>query len=87
MWCSGRLIGDMPVIARLRYCLIAMYFEDHNPPHFHILGLDGREAQIRLGDLSVMNGSADRRAIAEAVEWARQNEAFLRETWDAYQDR
>mgnify|MGYP002655413614 CR=1 FL=1 len=79
------MIGDMPVIARLQYCVIAMYFGDHNPPHFHILGLDGSEAQIRLGDLSVMKGKVDRRAISEALEWAGQNEAFLRETWDAYQ--
>ena len=64
-----------------------MYFEDHNPPHFHVLGIDGREAQVRLSDLSVLNGSVDRRALKEAVDWAKVNGAFLKETWDDFQDR
>jgi hypothetical protein len=78
---------EMPVIARLRYCLIAMYFDDHNPPHFHILGNDGREALVRLGDLAVLKGNVERGALKEALDWAAANEAFLRETWDAFQDR
>lgn len=77
----------MPVIARLQFCLIAMYFEDHNPPHFHVLGLDGREAQVRLSDLTVLNGAVERRALKEAVDWARANEAFLKDTWNDFQDR
>ena len=46
-----------------------MYFEDHNPPHFHVLANDGREAQVRLGSLRVLNGEVDKRALAEAREW------------------
>lgn len=75
----------MPVLARLQYCLIAMYFEDHNPPHFHVLGLDGRDALIMLEDLSVLTGEVDRRALREALAWAAQNEAFLQETWNDFQ--
>ena len=33
----------MPTIARLQYCMILMFFQDHNPPHFHVRGLDRRE--------------------------------------------
>ena len=77
----------MPVIARLQYCLISMYFEDHNPPHFHILGLDGREAQVRLGDLVVMKGEVERRALNEALDWAGKNAGFLQETWNDFQSR
>ena len=77
----------MPVIARLQFCLIAMYFEDHNPPHFHILGLDGREAEVLLRDLSVRKGAVDKRAVTEALEWARDNAEFLQETWNDFQTR
>ena len=77
----------MPVIARLQYCLISMYFDDHNPPYFHILGNDGQEALVRLGDLAVLKGSVERRALKEALDWAARNEGFLRETWNDFQDR
>ncbi len=77
----------MPVLVRLQYCVIAMFFEDHNPPHFHVLGKDGRDAQVRLGELSVINGTVDRRALNEAIEWAKQNSDYLKERWDAFQDR
>ncbi|MBL9055005.1 MAG: DUF4160 domain-containing protein [Rhodobacteraceae bacterium] len=74
----------MPVIARLQYCLIAMYFEDHNPPHFHILGLDGREAEVLLRDLSILKGEVDRRAAKEALSWAAENRGFLEESWNDF---
>ena len=76
----------MPVLVRLQYCVITMYPNDHNPPHFHIVGLDGRDAQIRLGALSVLNGEVDRRALKEAVDWAKMNPDYLKETWDDFQN-
>ena len=76
----------MPVLVRLQYCVIFMYPNDHNPPHFHVVGLDGRDVQVRLGTLSVLNGTVDRRALKEAVEWARQNPVYLKETWDDFQN-
>lgn len=63
-----------------------MYANDHNPPHFHVVGLDGRDALVRLGTLSVLNGEVNRRALREAVEWATQNPDFLQEKWDDYQN-
>jgi hypothetical protein len=76
------LIGEIPVLARLRYCVIFMYPGDHNPPHFHVVGFDGRDAQVRLGAWTVINGSVDRRALQEAVEWARENPVFLEDRWN-----
>ena len=77
---------EMPVLVRLQYCVITMFANDHNPPHFHVVGLDGRDAQVRLGALSVLNGDVDRRALKEALEWARGNEDLLREAWDDFQN-
>ena len=75
----------MPVLVRLQYCVIFMYPNDHNPPHFHVVGLDGRDAQVRLGVLTLLNGAVDRRALKEAVAWAEGNRGFLEETWNDYQ--
>ena len=76
----------MPVIARLRHCLIAMYFDDHNPPHFHVLGNDGREAEVLIRGLTVRKGEVGRRAMTEALEWARTSEALLWERWNDFND-
>ncbi len=57
-----------------------MFFADHNPPHFHVLGRDGA-AQITIETLDViaMSGRVD---LGEALEWAAENKALLREKWE-----
>jgi len=77
----------MPVLARLQFCLIAMYFDDHDPPHFHVLGHDGREAEVALSGLGLLKGEVDRRAMREATDWARANETLLRDKWNDFSDR
>ena len=58
---------------------IAMYFADHPPPHFHVLGREGA-AQVRIDTLEVM-ASSGRIDLREALEWAAENRAFLEEKW------
>jgi len=57
-----------------------MYFADHNPPHFHVLGRDGA-AQVSIEELEVIaiSGRVD---LSEALEWAAENKALLREKWN-----
>jgi hypothetical protein len=59
---------------------IAMYFADHNPPHFHVLGRDGA-AQVSIEDLEViaMSGRID---LSEALAWAAENKDLLRAKWN-----
>lgn len=61
-----------------------MYFDDHNPPHFHVLGNDGREAEVLIEGLVVRKGQLDRKAMKEALDWAQENDSFLRRTWDDF---
>ena len=70
----------MPRIMRFSNTEIAMYFADHNPPHFHVLGRDGA-AQVSIEELAVIaiNGRVD---LSEALEWAGENKALLREKWN-----
>lgn len=59
-----------------------MYFDDHNPPHFHVLARDGA-AQVRIDTLEVMqmSGKID---VREALGWAAGNRALLETKWDEY---
>jgi hypothetical protein len=59
---------------------IAMYFADHNPPHFHVLGREGA-AQVAIETLDViaMSGRVD---LREALEWAAENKALLQAKWN-----
>lgn len=56
-----------------------MYFADHNPPHFHVLGREGA-AQVRIDTLEVISvsGKID---LREAMEWAGANGELLAAKW------
>ena len=69
----------MPRLIRFANSEIALYFADHNPPHFHVLGRDGA-AQVRIDTLEVMelSGKVDMR---EALEWAAENRELIAAKW------
>jgi Domain of unknown function (DUF4160) len=72
----------MPRLIRFSASEIAMYFGDHNPPHFHVLGRDGA-AQVRIDTLEVMQmtGKID---LREALDWATDNRAVLEARWTEF---
>ena len=70
----------MPRLVRLSSVEIAMYFADHNPPHFHVLGRDGA-AQVSIETLDVI-ASSGRVDLREALEWAAANRELLRTKWN-----
>jgi len=59
-----------------------MYFADHNPPHFHVLGRDGA-AQVRIDTLEVINMSG-RLDLREAMDWTADNRNLLQAMWEDY---
>jgi hypothetical protein len=69
----------MPRLIRFSNSEIAMFFADHNPPHFHVLGKEGA-AQIAIATLEVlqMSGKLD---LREALDWAADNRALLEAKW------
>jgi hypothetical protein len=72
----------MPRLQRFSSTEIAMFFAEHNPPHFHVLGKEGA-AQVRIDTLEVMalSGRID---LEEALAWAAENRAFLEKKWAEY---
>jgi len=72
----------MPRLQRFSSTEIALFFADHNPPHFHVLGREGA-AQVQIDTLEVMSTSG-RIDLREALEWAAENRALLEEKWTEY---
>ncbi len=55
----------MPELCRFFGIIIRMYFNDHDPPHFHaVYGED--EVLIEIDTLVVVRGELPRRALALA---------------------
>jgi hypothetical protein len=64
-----------------------MYYDDHNPPHFHAK-YGGDKAAIEIGTLRLLEGRLPPRALGLVVEWASQHDAELSENWrEARHDR
>jgi hypothetical protein len=68
----------MPTIRRFATCKIAIYADDHMPPHFHIEGR-GHRAIVEIETLLVRAGNI--RRFAEPMSWARDNVELLRSEW------
>ena len=70
----------MPEISRFYGIIIAMYFADHNPPHFHVR-YGGHKATISIGELSSLEGYLPPRALGLVIEWAVQHRDELLHNW------
>ena len=68
----------MPTIRRFANCKIAIYADDHMPPHFHIEGRTFR-AVVEIDTLRVRAGTTQR--VPEVLTWARENLDLLRREW------
>jgi hypothetical protein len=68
----------MPEISRFLGIVISMYFDDHNPPHFHVRYNDFR-AVMDIQSLNVVYGALPARVRAPVEEWAELNREELLE--------
>ena len=71
----------MPEISRFYGIIIAMFFEDHNPPHFHAR-YAGDKVAIEIESLRVLEGQLPPRALGLVIEWASQHKAELLRNWE-----
>jgi len=69
----------MPEISRFYGIVIAMYFRDHEPAHFHALYGD-YEVTVAIGD-GTIEGRFPKRALALVVEWYERHRVELEENW------
>ena len=70
----------MPEISRFLGIVIKMFYEDHNPPHFHAIYGD-YEAMFSIETLQIMRGQMPARVQGLIVEWASLHQEELKENW------
>lgn len=66
----------MPEISRFYGIVISMYYDDHNPPHFHAR-YGGDRAAIEISSLRILEGKLPPRVLGLVVEWASQHQPEL----------
>jgi Domain of unknown function (DUF4160) len=70
----------VPELCRFLGIVIAMYYRDHVPPHFHA---DYGEYGITVTILDgVVEGQFPRRALRHVLEWYELHREELQENWE-----
>lgn len=60
--------------------VVAILYNDHEPPHFHVR-YAGHKAIFAIDDLSLLRGELPPRALALVKEWAQLHQLELSEDW------
>jgi hypothetical protein len=76
----------MPTIRQFNRCRIEMYFDDHPPPHFHVITRSDEAAVFLIETLARWAGEADPRDTEEALAWAASNRPELWARWQQYSE-
>jgi len=71
----------MPEISRFFGIVVKMFFDDHNPPHFHA-EYGGDLVLIDIRSLSVFAGQLPPRALGLVIEWATLHRQELFADWE-----
>ena len=71
----------MPEISRFFGVVIAMYYNDHTPPHFHAR-YGNRRAVCEIASLKILRGSLPPRVRGFVTEWATMHSEELLEDWE-----
>ena len=74
----------MPEISRFYGIVIKMFFDDHNPPHFHAL-YGEHEVLIDINTFAVFAGHLPPRALGLVVEWTTLHQDELFNNWERTQ--
>lgn len=70
----------MPEISRFLGIVITMYFNDHDPPHFHVRYGECR-ATFAIDALELLDGQVPPRVRGLVTEWAAMHQLELRRNW------
>lgn len=70
----------MPEISRFFGIVIAMFYGDHLPPHFHARYGEHR-AIIEIESDTVLTGRLPPRVLGLVTEWATKHQRALRANW------
>ncbi|MFW6163560.1 MAG: DUF4160 domain-containing protein [Planctomycetota bacterium] len=71
----------MPEISRFYGIIIAMYYRDHPPPHFHAK-YAGQTGVFSISELRLIEGRLPRRVVSLVLEWAFEHRDELMQDWE-----
>jgi hypothetical protein len=71
----------MPEISRFFGIVIAMFYNDHDPPHFHVR-YGSQKAILGIDSLALIAGRLSPRVLGLVTEWATLHQAELRRDWE-----
>ena len=71
----------MPEISRFYGIIIAMFYNDHSPPHFHVRYGD-QKGLIDVETLGLFEGLLSARALGLVLEWVALHREELVENWE-----
>jgi len=71
----------MPEISRFFGIVVAMFYSDHAPPHFHVRYAEYRGV-IAIDPPALVAGRLPPRALGLVMEWASLHREELLEDWE-----
>jgi hypothetical protein len=71
----------VPEISRFFGIVVAMYYNDHEPPHFHAR-YGSHKAIFGIEPLDLLEGHMSARATRLVTEWASLHQAELIADWE-----
>ena len=71
----------MPEISRFFGIIVAMFYNDHAPPHFHVR-YGEQKAIIAIETLRLLEGKLKPRTLGLVIEWASLHQSELMEDWE-----
>lgn len=75
----------MPQIALFFGIRITMYYDDHNPPHFHA-EYAGRTALVDIQEGRVFRGGLPNRQLKYVLAWTELHRDELMQNWELARD-
>lgn len=76
----------MPEISRFLGIVIAMYYNDHAPPHFHAR-YGEFEIRVNIDSGNIMSGDFPRRARKHVLDWLDLHRGERMEDWNQAAER
>ena len=72
----------MPEISRFLGIVIKMFWNEHNPPHFHA-EYAYHKIEIDIKNLAVLKGNLPPRVLGLVIEWAELHQHELLANWES----
>ena len=74
----------MPTISRFFGIIISMYWDEHNPPHFHVR-FGEYKCSVSITDITVIVGELPKKQERLVLAWAEIHQKELLQNWELCQ--